>query len=119
MTGNNQNKEEVILEKMMEFVFAFQKSRILFTAFELDLFTTIGENSKTSAEVSVIAGTDERAVNRLMNALCVMGLLEKNENKFSNTSLTSQFLIKGKPTYAAGIMHAVHLWENWKIWPFR
>ena len=92
---------------------AFQRSRILLTAYELDLFTALGEERRSAAEVAQALDVDERAVDRLMNALCTLELLEKEDDRFANTPLTSHFLVRGKPGYMAGLMHTVHLWDSW------
>ena len=91
----------------------FQSSRILLTAYELDLFTSLGDESRSAGEVAAVLGTDERATDRLMNALCTLELLEKNAGRFANTPLSAQFLVRGKPDYMVGLMHTAHLWESW------
>jgi SAM-dependent methyltransferase len=92
---------------------AFFRSRILLTAYELGLFTALGEAGKTSAEVAKELGTDPRATDRLMNALTVLGLLDKEEGLFGNTPAASRYLVEGKPEYMAGLMHTVNLWDSW------
>jgi SAM-dependent methyltransferase len=92
---------------------AFQRSRVLLTAHELDLFTLLGETWKSSAEAAKALGTDARATDRLMNALCSLGLMEKREGRFCNNPTASRYLVRGKPEYMAGLMHTVHLWETW------
>ncbi len=103
------------LESIREWIYAFRESRILLTAYELSVFTALGDEARTSREVSASVGTHERATDRLMNALCAMGLLEKREDRFSNSPLAARYLVDGKPEYMAGLMHSVHLWDNWSI----
>lgn len=98
---------------IMDLAGGFQRSRVLLTAHELDLFSELRDGSKSSSEVARARGIAERATERLMNALCAMGLLEKKDGRFSNTPSASQFLVKGNPDYLAGLMHMVHLWETW------
>jgi len=100
-------------DRINEIVVGFQTSRILLTAYELGLFTALGGERKTSAETADLLGTDPRATDRLMNALCALQLLDKNEDKFSNSPLTKTFLVKGGPSYMAGLQHRVHLWDTW------
>ncbi|MFC1558944.1 methyltransferase dimerization domain-containing protein, partial [candidate division KSB1 bacterium] len=106
-------KDALLQDDIRAMASAFQKSRILLTAYELDLFTVLGEESKSSTDVAELLGTGKKATDRLMNALCAIGLLEKNEGMFLNTSLSLRFLVKGKPGYMAGLMHVVHLWDTW------
>jgi SAM-dependent methyltransferase len=98
---------------ILEVTTAFMKSRVLLTAYELGLFTLIDEGVRSSAEVARSLGTDPRATDRLMNALCAMGLLEKKEGLFSNSPIASHYLVMERPDFLAGLMHSVHLWETW------
>jgi hypothetical protein len=93
--------------------YAFQKSRILLTAYELGLFSAIGDRWRTSLEIASSLGTAHRATERLMNALCAIGLLIKERDRFANTASSQQFLVKGAPDYLAGLMHTTHLWNSW------
>jgi 2-polyprenyl-3-methyl-5-hydroxy-6-metoxy-1,4-benzoquinol methylase len=106
-------KGELTPDDVMQIAIGFQRSRILLTAYELGLFSALADEEKTSADVADELGTDARATDRLMNALCVMGLLEKNEDLFSNTPSAAELLAEGKPGYMAGLMHTVHLWDTW------
>lgn len=100
-------------EAIREMASAFQKSRLLLTAFELGVFNALGDRSGTAAEVAAATDADVRATERLLNALCAVGLLEKEGELFANTSASSQFLVRGKPGYMAGLMHTVNLWDTW------
>jgi len=114
MNINNSKAKDVLSpDSIGEIARAFQRSRVLLTAYELELFTALGEESKSAIEVADMLGTDGHATERLMNALCAIGILEKKKGKFSNTPLASRFLIKGKPDFMAGMMHLVNLWDTW------
>ncbi|NIM18786.1 MAG: methyltransferase [Candidatus Latescibacteria bacterium] len=114
MSESNTPADDALSQQtIMDIVSAYQKSRILLTAYELDVFTLLGDDSKTPDEVAKKAGTDIRAMDRLMNALCAIGLLEKKEGRFSNTPLTSRFLVKGKATFMANLMHSSNQWKSW------
>jgi predicted O-methyltransferase YrrM len=91
----------------------FQQSRILLSAYELGIFTSLGSGSKTSTQVAQAIQANARATDRLMNALVAMDLLEKNNGKFSNSSAAQRFLVQSSPDYLAGLMHTVHLWDTW------
>ena len=98
---------------IMDIAVAFQRSRVLLTAFELDLFTVLNEESRTASEVAQALETDPRATDRLMNALVALGLLEKREGRFRNTPSAAAHLVKGKPAYMGGLGHTNHLWHTW------
>ncbi len=111
---NEKSKGEgVSHEGIMELSRAFQGSRVLLSAFELNVFTVLGDEEKSSEEVAEAIGTDSRGTDRLLNALCALGVLFKSRGKFANSPVAAQLLVKGKPGYQAGFMHTVHLWESW------
>ncbi len=98
---------------ILEMATAFQRSRVLLTAHELNLFTVLDEGPKSSADVAKTLGADQRGTDRLMNALCTLGMLEKRDGRFSTTPPASRFLVRGRPEFMGGLMHTVHLWETW------
>ena len=106
-------KSDISPSAIMDSVYAFREARVLLTAFELDLFSHLGDGWKSSEEAALMAQTNPRATDRLLNALCASGFLAKKKGKFSNTPLTSRFLVKGKPDYLGGLMHQVSLWNTW------
>ncbi len=95
------------------FISHYQKSRIVLTAYELELFTVLDGLPKSSEEVAKSIKTDARATDRLMNALSVLGFLQKESGKFSNTKESSLYLVKGKPEYMSGLKHTADLWHTW------
>lgn len=101
------------MERIREMASAFQRSRVLLSAWELDLFTAVADEWRSSSEVAASVGADVRGTDRLMNALCALGLLEKREGRFANTALSAQYLVKGRPDYMAGLGHTAHVWETW------
>jgi SAM-dependent methyltransferase len=100
-------------QRILELASAFQASRALLSAVELDLFTALDEAPRTSAEIARAIGADPRGTDRLLNALCALGLLEKEAGRFRNGPTASQFLVRGKAGCLEGLMHWVHLWESW------
>ena len=52
-----------------EFASSFQKSRILLSGFELDIFTCIEESGSTNNHIAGKLHLDENACERLLNAL--------------------------------------------------
>lgn len=100
-------------ESIKEIANGFQKSRVLLTGCELGLFTALGDKNKTAAEIAQDLKVNARSIDRLMDALCAIGLLKKNKSRFSNTPLTARFLVQGRPDYMSGLMHVAHLWDTW------
>lgn len=92
---------------------AFQASRVLLTAHELDVFTLIGRGAHSARDVAQAAPADARAMDRLLNALCVLGFLEKKDGEFANTPEAARFLSKDSPDYLAGLAHMSQQYQSW------
>jgi len=101
-------------DRIWETARAFQASRVLLTAVELNIFGALGADERGSAEVAEALGTDPRATDRLMNALVALGLLEKEGGRFRNTAAARENLVPGVPGGSAeALMHNVRLWDTW------
>ncbi len=98
---------------MREFAASFQKSRILLSGFEHDIFTNIGESGATNVQIAKQLNLDEHACERLLNALVSLGFLVKQNQQFFNTEDSFTFLSKKSPDYLGGLMHSNHLWNTW------
>jgi SAM-dependent methyltransferase/predicted transcriptional regulator len=96
-----------------EFAASFQKSRILLSSIELDIFTNINESGTSSNQLANHLHLNERACERLLNALVSLGFLTKQNQLFFNTEESFTFLSEKSPDYSAGLMHLNHLWNTW------
>jgi hypothetical protein len=80
----------------------------------MDVFTVIGDGSLTAGEAAQMIDGAINGVERLLNALVAMELLDKTDNKFSNTPSGKKLLDKTSPKYLGHIiMHHHHLLESW------
>ena len=102
-------------EYLFEMAWAFRRSRVVLTAFELGVFGAVAAvgGPAQSGEVARSCGADPRAIDRLLNALCALGLMEKRDGRFVNTPFGEKFLVPGRPGYMSGLGHQVNLWESW------
>jgi precorrin-6B methylase 2 len=100
-------------DEILEAASAFQKSRVILTAFEMDIFTNTAGDSLTAEEIGLRIGARARSTERLLNALCGIGLLRKRKGRFSNTRASSRFLVKGSPEYLSRIGHLLNLYRTW------
>lgn len=90
----------------------FQLSRTLLTACELDVFTKLADAELPAAEVARRIGADAAATERLLNALCALGVVEKREGKFANAPVARRYLVRGGEEY----MSPVYISQNWDNW---
>jgi (2Fe-2S) ferredoxin/SAM-dependent methyltransferase len=100
-------------DDLQQAVNAFRESRVLLTAIELDVFTTVGTGA-TAETVADKLGTNRRATETLLNALAALDVLEKHDGTFTNAPAAARYLMAGGAHDSrAAIMHTVHLWPRW------
>jgi predicted O-methyltransferase YrrM len=103
----------------MQVGFGFWPSKALLSAVELGLFTELGANAMTGAEVGERLGLHERGIYDFLDGLVALQLLERDGDgagaRYRNTPETAAFLDKSKPTYVGGIleMAGARLYPFW------
>ncbi len=100
-------------EDLLRAVGGFRAARVILSAFELGLFTALGAGERDARGVAARTGTEERAAERLLNALCALGLVRKRLGLFRNAPLARRRLVAGRPGYLAGLGHSAAQWRTW------
>ncbi len=92
----------------------FMESRIFLSAAELDLFTLLANNPCTSDEIADKLKITHRGTRILLDAVCAMGLLGKNNGKYLCPADLVPFLSKDSPTSIIPmVLHSASLWKRW------
>src|SRR3972149_5776181 len=84
---------------LMQLISGFWASKTLAAAVELDLFTKLSGRQADVQQLSQLLGIHPRPAEMLLSACTALGLLEKRNKRFSNSSLAEEYLVKGKPYY--------------------
>ena len=82
-----------------ETINAFQKSAALKAAIDLGLFTAIGNNSATAAELATLCQCPERGIRILADNLTILGFLTKAGEIYALTPSSAVFLVESSPAY--------------------
>ncbi len=92
---------------IMQTATAFWASKVLLTAVELDLFSTLDEGAMTASQLGHALGLHPRGTYDFFDALVALRFLDRDgdgpDGKYSNTMETSAFLNKKSPTYMGGL----------------
>jgi predicted O-methyltransferase YrrM len=92
---------------------AFQESRALLTALELDVFTAVGKGS-TAPDVAARIRADPRATTMLLDALVALGAVRKHGGIYSNGDMAARHLVTGSPAdLRPGMLHVANMWQSW------
>ena len=82
-----------------ETINAFQKSAALKAAIDLGLFTAIGNEPATAAELAARCQCPERGIRILADNLTILGFLTKEGATYALTPSSAVFLVKESPAY--------------------
>ena len=95
---------------------AFMGSRVILTACELDIFTTLHSSSLTAEKLAQETSCDLRALTRLLDCLVIQGFLEKDLQGYYSLSTKAETLSqKHEQTVLPMALHLNHVWDNWHM----
>jgi hypothetical protein len=104
---------------ILQTAFSFWSSKVLLTAVELGLFTTLGGRRMTGAELAQELGLHPRANPDFFDALVAIKFLDREGDgpaaKYSNTEDGRHFLDKQSPRYIGGILEMLNA-RLFKFW---
>lgn len=85
--------------ELFQLATGYQAAKTLFALVELEVPTLLADNPLPVSEIAERIGIHPRACDRLLNAGVALNLLERTRDRFGNTEMANQFLVKNKPTY--------------------
>ncbi|HVN19802.1 MAG TPA: methyltransferase [Dongiaceae bacterium] len=107
------DKAGTLPDRFEQMIRAYQPSRCLLTALELDVFTAVGAGAG-AAEVAKRIGASPRGVSILLNALVALGMLQKSGEQYKNTPESARFFVQGsKDNHRDGLLHMANIWQRW------
>jgi O-methyltransferase domain/Dimerisation domain len=104
---------------LMQVGMGFWPSKTVLSAVELELFTQLGSDAMTGAEIGERLGLHPRAIYDFLDTLVALRFLERDgdgtDGRYRNTDETATFLNKASPTYIGGIleMSNARLYRFW------
>jgi hypothetical protein len=111
--------EQVDPTRILEVGFGFWPSKVLLTAVELDVFTTLGSRAMTGTQLGEALHLHPRGTYDFFDALVSLGFLEREgegrQGRYRNTVSTAKFLDKSQPGYIGGILEMLNarLYRFW------
>lgn len=90
-------------QPLMDLVTGFWASKVLAVANKLNLFTDLCESSGiTVSEFSQRYNIQPRPAEMLLTACAALGLLEKRNDRYTNSQLSEHYLVRDNPLYFGG-----------------
>ncbi|MBM3945983.1 MAG: methyltransferase domain-containing protein [SAR202 cluster bacterium] len=102
-------------DRIRQMMSGFWVSRTLFSGVELGLFNELARGRASAEVLAYRLKLNPRALERLMNALVSLGLMQKQGNRFANTPESQAYLVEGSPEFVgAQVEHLANL--HWRLW---
>ena len=104
---------------IMQTVAGFWGSKALLSAVELDVFTALGNNKMTAAQLGDAVGLHPRGTYDFFDTLVALDFLQREgdgpEGKYKNTPQTATFLNKESPAFIGGVakFFNARLYKSW------
>ena len=102
-------------DKIMELGMGFWGSKALLSGVELGLFTELARGPLDAKTLQERLGLHPRSALDFFDALVALGMLQRKDGLYSNTSETDIYLDRAKPTYIGGWFEMVNqrLYRFW------
>jgi hypothetical protein len=101
-------------KQFRDVVYGFRLSRIIFTAFDLDLFNHVKNRSWTIAQLSRQLHTSQRGLEILCRSLASSGLLVKTRDGYQASPFAKTYLQKNSKDFRGDYL--VLMQRQWKEW---
>lgn len=98
------SQAQVTPERIMQFAWGYAPPLILEAAIRLRVFDVLDNGPKTLKEVQAATGVSERGLAAIMNALCGLNFLEKDQARYALTEESAAFLVTTKPSFQGGLL---------------
>ena len=106
--------EQPTPEKILQTGLAFWASKILLSAIEMGVFTELASGPQPFDALSGRLGLHPRSARDFLDTLLTLGFLQRDGDRYGNTSETDLFLDRKKPSYVGGILEMA----NHRLYPF-
>ena len=107
--------QDATIDNILEKARGFMEAELILTAHEMDIFSIIGGERLTAAEVAGKASSSERGMTILLDALCAISLLNKSGNRYGNTPEGRRSLCQGGGDYrGATLDHLSGMRDIWR-----
>jgi ubiquinone/menaquinone biosynthesis C-methylase UbiE len=113
--SNTSMDERVSPQPVLEAAWSFAVTRVLTTAIDLDVFTSIARGQTTLEDLAKTTSCSARGLAMLLNALMALKYLEVRADRYDLSPVSAAYLTKTSPHYiGAYVLHNTA--ESWSTW---
>ncbi|MGA2032864.1 MAG: methyltransferase [Thermoguttaceae bacterium] len=101
-------------QQVLELMWGYRPACVLGAAAELNLFTALGSQSLSAEQLAAKLAADHRALAILLDAVAALGLLEKNEDRYSVPRELRPLLVEDNPqSVLPMVWHSMSVLRAW------
>lgn len=101
-------------DQWLQLARSFMEPRILLTAAELDLFTTLSAAPATTAALATRLGASSRGVTIILDALVALGALRKQDDQYACPAEAARYLSAHTDESVLPMLrHSANMWRRW------
>ncbi|HIE01811.1 MAG TPA: methyltransferase domain-containing protein [Thiotrichaceae bacterium] len=102
-------------DKIYDLTLSFWNSAVIRAGLKLNLFNLLEKQALSPTEVSQdIKASNPRFIQAFLDACAILGLLEKQGDKFTNSAISNEFLVPHQPKYLGDyVCHVTNYWHTW------
>mgnify|MGYP001822885198 CR=1 FL=1 len=113
MVSNSGSQAEIPTAKpILDILWESYRPPILRAAIEMGVWSKVAGGSTTADEVAQAEGWDPTGTRMLLDVLCGMDLLDKQEGKYYLLPVAEKYLLPGKATYMGDYVLLDMGWEG-------
>jgi O-methyltransferase domain/Dimerisation domain len=102
-------------DRIEQAAFGFMASKVLFGAIEFGVFTELVKQPLDGQALTERLGLHPRSARDFLDALVALGMLERREELYSNTTETDFYLDRAKPTYIGNFFEMLNV-RDYPFW---
>ena len=87
---------------ILDYIEAFRRSKVMFTAVQLGIFDRLEKESQTAEQVASALDLNLSAATRLLEACVALQLLLRENGRYQNTAAGSAYLVSSSPHTLSG-----------------
>ncbi len=100
--------------RIVEISTAYWQSATLMAAIQLRIPTLIGSERVSAQSLASSANCDETALTALLEGLCSLEILNRDQDLFENTDLAKAFLVEGTPSFmGSALLYNADVYPKW------
>lgn len=101
-------------DRIYDISFNYWNSAVLRAGVKLGLFNLLERQPLSATEIAQQLKTNLSFTSSFLETCIILGLIQKEQERYKNTEETSEFLVFGKPKYIGD--HILHITNSWYTW---